>query len=107
MRALIKKNLLGLPVFTRSGAALGKLMDVELDVEAHLVMSYHVRTSQLLPGFLSKQIVVGREQVVSITAEKIIVEDTIIKESSTARAWGEGLAAPSASIEGGNLAVKE
>ena len=111
MRAFIKKNLLGLPVETKSGMNLGKLMDVELDVDSHLALNYHVQASQILPGFLSKKIIVGRHQVVAITAEKIVVEDNIVKELAPS-AWeklvsGSGAPSVTSSAEGGNLAVEK
>ena len=85
MRALIKKQLIGLPVETKSGNHLGILFDVELDVDAHLITSYYVRTSKLLPGMFAKKLIIGRSQVVGITEEKIVVEDSVLKEVGSVR----------------------
>lgn len=64
-----------LPVFTESGQKLGNIREVEIDIENHLIRKYVVSH-----GFISKEtFLVAPGQIKSITVEKIIVEDTIIK----------------------------
>mgnify|MGYP001568136878 CR=1 FL=1 len=90
MNLSFKKNLIGLPVETRLGVAVGKISDIELD-DVSLVSSYIVQTSKLLPGFLSRQLVIAPKQVVSLTDEKMVVDDNLVKEKS-----GEWAKMPSA-----------
>lgn len=87
MKALLKKNLLGLPVETQFGVAVGTLADIEIDTELHLIENYKVKTSKLLPGLFSKSLLIGRQQVVAITADKIVVEDSVVTE--TGLAWNK------------------
>ncbi|MBI3626589.1 hypothetical protein HY224_00910 [Candidatus Uhrbacteria bacterium] len=94
MRALIKKQLIGLPVETKSGHELGVLADLELDVDSHLVVNYHVRTSKLLPGFFSKKLIIGRQQVIAMTEEKIVVEDGVLKEEMSLKETIKELTSP-------------
>lgn len=65
------------PVFTQSGVKLGHIYDVEIDIETH-----HVRKYFIGPRFLGKETyLVTPVQIISITDQKIIVEDNIVKES--------------------------
>lgn len=69
------KTLLHLPVFTESGVHLGRIHDLELDVDTH-----HVRHYIVEPGFFGKEYyLITPMQIKSITAEKIIVDDTVSK----------------------------
>ena len=69
------KTLLHLPVYTESGTHLGRVHDLELDIDSH-----HVRHYIVEPRFFGKEYyLVTPVQIKSVTAEKIIVEDTIIK----------------------------
>ena len=70
------KHLLGLLVETESGETLGKIVDINLDIENHAVKNYVARRS-----FLSKQeYLIKPVQIVSISKDKMIVEDTTVKE---------------------------
>lgn len=80
MSLSIKKGLIGLAVETRSGMAVGKVVDLEIDPEQHLVLKYQVKTSRLLPGLFSRSLLIDREQVVAISSKKMIVEDSSVKE---------------------------
>lgn len=69
------KKIINLPVFTKNGSALGKVIDFEIDIDSHLVRAYFVRS-----GFLKREIIISRTQVISVTLEKMVVEDVEIKE---------------------------
>lgn len=75
---LTKKNLLDLPVYTESGQRLGRVVDFELDIEKHLIARYHVKSRDLIKGLLNKELIIANDQVISVTAEKMIVEDAMI-----------------------------
>jgi len=63
-------------VETQSGVGLGHVCDMVLDVDGQHIVQYEVKQSMLS----TKKYLVNREQVVSITAEKIIVEDSVVGE---------------------------
>lgn len=65
-----------LPVSTSSGLYLGQVNGFEMDADSHIIRAYFVRKNILEP-ILS----ISREQVISITTEKLIVEDAFIRES--------------------------
>lgn len=64
-----------LPVFTESGQKLGNIREVEIDIESHFIRKYIVSH-----GFVNKEtFLIVPTQIKSITADKIIVDDAIIK----------------------------
>ncbi len=99
---MAKRELIGLPVETASGISLGKLTDLEIDEHNHLVKAYQVQTSTLLPGFLSGNLLVGRDQVVSVSNKKIVVDDSMVKAKEGVfrkAALPEAEAAPLSTLE--------
>ena len=78
-------TLLELPVYTQSGVKLGKIFDLELDIENQMILRYLVR-----PNFISMQrFLIQAAQVQEITKEKIIVDDTVVAETNQSVASGE------------------
>ncbi len=70
---------MALPVYTKSNKKLGRIVDVNLDIDSHDVAQYVVEA-----GIVNKNIfLVSPEQVVSINLEKMIVVDTIMKEPAS------------------------
>ncbi|MBI5621783.1 PRC-barrel domain-containing protein [Candidatus Falkowbacteria bacterium] len=69
------KKLLGLPVYTQSGQHLGAVTDMEIDIDDHTVMNYHVGSSNPIHHLLNNTLIINRRQVISITAEKMVVDD--------------------------------
>ena len=65
------KNILHLTVVTESGINLGKVRDVNLDLDTHMVNHYIVaKRLQKTP------LLIAPKQVVSISDERMVVEDT-------------------------------
>jgi sporulation protein YlmC with PRC-barrel domain len=65
------QKILGLPVVTESGTTLGKVRDVNLDLDTHMVNHYIVaKRLQKTP------LLITPKQVVSISDERMVVEDT-------------------------------
>lgn len=77
---LTLKQLKHLMVETASGVKLGKVYDIILESEGQLAFQYLVRPS-LLP---KKVYLIGRDQILRFTDEKIIVEDALIKNEEKA-----------------------
>ncbi len=68
--------ILRLPVSTQSGVKLGKVYDINFDVESHSVREYIVKEN-----FLSKQtLLIKPNQVKEITLERMVVDDCFVKE---------------------------
>lgn len=83
------KNLIGLPVETKSGLLLGKIKSFEIESETQTIFQYIVKSRSLISKFLSEgvgEIVIGCNQVLSLDKEEMIVEDILVKESGRVRA---------------------
>jgi hypothetical protein len=68
------KQLLQLPVWTQSGIRLGRVVGFGYEAETQTVLRYEVRRSLFGAPFL-----VGRDQVVSLDTEKMVVEDAVVR----------------------------
>ncbi len=83
---LNKKQLLDLPVYTKSGQHLGKVVDFLLDSATHQIVQYTVRGSDLLATLLPhRELLVSEKQVISVSEEKMVVEDTVTPVLSAER----------------------
>lgn len=71
------KHIIGLPVETQHGQKLGKVSDIQLDVDAHTVKYYAVSPSSLVRKVVQQKedVLVAPTQVLSITEEKMVVTD--------------------------------
>jgi len=72
-------DLINLPVYSQSGQNLGRIDSFEIDLDSHTIIRYHVRTG-LIKGLWHEQLLIAQSQVISISKEKMVVEDNIIKE---------------------------
>lgn len=69
-------SLLRLPVFTESGAYLGRVCDASLDLGNNLITKYKVRRGY----FKRRTFFVSPSQVISISLEKMVVSDALLKD---------------------------
>ncbi len=91
MAVLEEKKLLKLPVETKAGTKLGRVLGFDVDVESQSILRWRVRPSGLASRMLSHPLVIAREQVLSITEEKMVVDDNVEKEMELAKAKAIGL----------------
>ena len=91
MAFLDDKTLLRLPVETKGGAALGRVSGFEFDAGTQAILRYSVRPKGLAARMIEKPLVVAREQVLSIDAEKMVVDDAVEKAMELAKAKAIGL----------------
>ncbi len=68
-------QLINLPVETKSGEFLGKVVDLEIDIESYQIKKLHVKSSNLIRGLFEGVLLIDQSQIYQITKEKIIVED--------------------------------
>jgi sporulation protein YlmC with PRC-barrel domain len=85
------KKLLHFPVFTKSGVKLGKITDADFDMETQSVIKYHAAAS----AFSGNKFLIDRSQVLEITADKIVVDDSLAAEQNTEAA---GQSAPQTAL---------
>ena len=78
-------KLLRLPVYTESEIKLGRIFDLDLDVDAQTVMRYLVRQN-----FLSaKTFLIANSQVKEIKNDRMVVYDSALKMEAVGEAASE------------------
>lgn len=90
---LVFSHLKNLPVFTRSGIKLGQIADIEIDLDSQSIIRYVVRRGIVSRGIL----LIHRGQVISITNEKMTVEDAVVQAGESARVK-EAVVQPAAGV---------
>ena len=81
---LTKQELIDLPVYTRSNQHLGKVVDFGLNSSTHMISQYYVRSTDLIRGLLTKELIINQAQVVSLTNKKMVVEDSVSRQQEEA-----------------------
>lgn len=72
-------DLLNLPVESQSGQHLGRINGFDVDADSHRVTRYYVRTG-LIKGLWHQQLLIDPVQVISISKERMVVEDGVVRE---------------------------
>ena len=91
MALIDDKTLLKLPVYTKSGTCLGKVSGLEFECDSQMVINFVVIPKGITSRILKSPLIIGREQVISITAEKMTVDDNVEKALELAKAKAIGL----------------
>ena len=76
------RKLLGLLVATESGTKLGAVISFDLDSESHGVSRYCVGPHR---WSRKENLLIAPAQVLGITAERLIVSDSVVAEKETGR----------------------
>jgi hypothetical protein len=74
---------------------LGRIVDIELDPESHLVMTYVVQPGRLTQPIARKSLRINRSQVASFTNERMVVDDLVSRLPAEQRTRGLTKNAPS------------
>jgi len=84
------KDLIDLPVETKSGIFLGRVFDFEMETDSGIINKFYVKRGNLIEGLLKRdQLIISRNQVISIDKEKMVVEDGEVKEEAKERILGK------------------
>ena len=71
------KELKHLPVETTGGMVLGRIVDSEIDQESHLIGTYVVQAGRLTRPIARRSLRIARNQVISLTNERMVVDDLV------------------------------
>ncbi len=71
-------DLINLPVYTESGQHLGRVISFDINFDNYLVERFYVKTG-LIQGLWHEQLMIVPTQIISITKEKMVVEDNTKK----------------------------
>jgi len=78
-------ELKNLPVFTKSGTALGFIVDWEMDSSEQIMARYIVARGKILGRFV-ESLLISREQVIFIDKQQMTVDDAVLKEKEKTEA---------------------
>lgn len=92
------KQLIGLRVETASREHIGHVAGLEIDIESQSILNYFIRPAGLVGGLLGSERIVARGQVVSITSERMVVENGKVKETTSGNKEKEPFLSPKESI---------
>ncbi len=67
-------HVLGLVVETARGVRVGRVVNIEIDIDTHTIINYYVKSSWYLRPF-RPLLIINKDQVVSITKDRMIVDD--------------------------------
>lgn len=81
---LTHEQLIGLPVETKSGRPLGKVGSLIFEIESQSIYQYQIKPAGIVHLF-DQGLLVHRNQVLEITAEKIVAEDAAYEEAASER----------------------
>jgi sporulation protein YlmC with PRC-barrel domain len=87
-------QLKNLPVETLTGKKLGHVIGLVIDPETHDVVQYEVKQGL---GFSRHALLIGASQVISISVEKMTVEDLYGQAKATTNAKNAEAATPTLS----------
>ena len=77
-------NLIGLPVVTESGERIGVVRSFDIDIDAHTINRYIVKSGGIVATFSGREdVLIHASQVVRITEKEMTVRDAVIAVSST------------------------
>lgn len=79
------EQLTHLPVETASGTELGHIKNLILDTDSQSVLQYEVRPSGIVGSLIGDSLLIDRGSVRAITAEKIVVDDSVAAQDEKAR----------------------
>lgn len=97
---LTAKQIIGLPVYTKMGQSLGKVISFEVDTNTHLVSAYLVKSHSLMARFFQESLLIHTEQVITLKKDRMIVQDTLIPSEEPTKATLQ-------SLEGKSMTAKE
>ena len=79
------EKLINLPVQTKSGQSIGLLTGFDIDGQSHEIKTYRVRNKSLIKGLLQNELMISKEQVISLDNERMIVHDAVLEQRAGAR----------------------
>lgn len=75
------KQLKNLPVYTKGEEFLGKIKDIEINNSDHRVNKYIIKSANVVKRVSGEEIIISPNQVISLDKQKMIVEDSLEKET--------------------------
>lgn len=88
-----KQQLHNLPVVTERGQPLGTVSDYIVDVDEQRIVEYIIRPQRTIAHIVTRELVVRSSQVISITPERMVVDDAVQKNDTAEEGVAAGIVA--------------
>lgn len=75
----LASTIKGLPVVTQSGKKLGKVVDLEFDINSWSLINIRAHS------FAKEQLIIAASQIIKIETDKVTVEDGVLTESDAVK----------------------
>ena len=82
MRLLDSDKIIGLSVSTKNGQFLGKVSSFEIDADSQSIFHYKIKLKGIIDGLFKGQLLISRNQVISISKKEMIVADNVVSEEA-------------------------
>ena len=73
------EKLIGIKVETENGQYVGRVQAFDIDIDTQGIRNYHIKPKFFEGGVFYEELIVHHRQVVSITEEKMVIVDNIVK----------------------------
>ncbi|MFA5130111.1 MAG: PRC-barrel domain-containing protein [Patescibacteria group bacterium] len=77
------KAFIGLPVRCRSGAEFGRVSGADIDTETGRLQTIHAKAGGLMKGLMNGEALIDWSQVVEITDQAVVVEDSAVEKKAS------------------------
>jgi len=81
METLQDKEIKNLPVYGKSSSQIGRVVGFDIDAESQSIINYYVKPLLVIKGIFKGNLIISREQVIEISKEKMIVDDSVEQAS--------------------------
>lgn len=78
MEEISHKQLIGLPVVTVGGILIGEVMELIIDLNTQSIVQYLVKPKNPIEKLFKEPKLINQNQVLSISKEKMVVEDMVV-----------------------------
>jgi sporulation protein YlmC with PRC-barrel domain len=86
--AINSKQLMNLPVLTKSGIKVGRLASLDIDADSGKLTAIRVRIPGAVPHLMDREIIVNWPQIVSLSEKEAVIADAVVPVGSKLLAKG-------------------
>ncbi len=81
--ALNTKDMVGVPVETRSGERVGKVTSFDLDDATGRLVAMRVKSRGLVSGLIADEMIVAWDAIIELSPSKVVIADGAVKIGAT------------------------
>lgn len=94
------KALLGVPVVTRSGQTVGKVVSFDLDAATGRMQAMHVHAKGIMAVVMDGDSIVPWDAIIEMSLDQVVIADGTVKAHATVARAKSAIANPSLMPEG-------